>query len=100
MKAPAHLQGASLRLLLDDPAAKRERPTFTQTQRGRKDGAWVFGRSVRTDRWRYTEWAGGKEGVELYDHDTDPREYTNLANDAQHVAEREKLAALLNRMQQ
>jgi iduronate 2-sulfatase len=95
LKAPANLPGSSLRPLLDDPAAQWERPAFTQTQRGKKDGAWVFGRSVRTDRWRYTEWADGREGVELYDHDADPREYTNLAKEAKHAAEREKLAALL-----
>ena len=40
------------------------------------------GRSVRTDRWRYTEWDGGKRGVELYDHDNDPHEWKNLAHDS------------------
>jgi arylsulfatase A-like enzyme len=39
----------------------------------------VDGYSLRTDRYRYTEWAGAKQGVELYDHETDPHEYTNLA---------------------
>ena len=38
-----------------------------------------LGRSVRTERWRYTEWVRGKQGVELYDHDSDPHESTNLA---------------------
>jgi uncharacterized sulfatase len=39
-----------------------------------------MGRSVRTERWRYTEWDEGRKGVELYDHDKDPHEYRNLAN--------------------
>jgi iduronate 2-sulfatase len=92
---PAGLPGTSLRPLLDDPAAAWDRPAFTQTQRGRKNGEWVFGRSVRTARWRYTEWEDGKSGTELYDHDADPKEYTNLANDPALSAERGKLAALL-----
>jgi len=39
-----------------------------------------FGYSLRTPRWRYTEWDEGNEGRELYDHDNDPRELTNLAD--------------------
>ena len=39
------------------------------------------GRSVRTERYRYTEWNGGAGGIELYDHNTDPKELTNLAQD-------------------
>jgi uncharacterized sulfatase len=38
-----------------------------------------MGRSVRTERWRYTEWNGGSAGVELYDHASDPQEFHNLA---------------------
>ena len=34
---------------------------------------------MRTSRWRYTEWDGGKQGTELYDHDSDPKEMKNLA---------------------
>jgi hypothetical protein len=41
----------------------------------------VEGRSLRTERWRYTEWEGGKTGVELYDHAVDPEERKNLAGD-------------------
>ncbi|NBV78808.1 MAG: DUF4976 domain-containing protein, partial [Verrucomicrobia bacterium] len=37
--------------------------------------------SIRTERWRYTEWEGGTRGVELYDHDADPQELKNLADD-------------------
>lgn len=38
-----------------------------------------LGYSLRTPRWRYTEWDEGREGRELYDHDADPHELTNLS---------------------
>ena len=33
--------------------------------------------AVRTERWRYIQYHDGSE--ELYDHDADPNEWTNLA---------------------
>ena len=38
-----------------------------------------MGCSIRTHRYRYTEWAEGRHGVELYDHQSDPNEFENLA---------------------
>ena len=38
----------------------------------------VMGRSVRTDRCRYIEW-GDSNTAELYDHEVDIHEFTNLA---------------------
>jgi len=70
--------GVSLRPLLDDVTRPGKVAAFTQVARG--------GRTIRTDRWRYTEWTDGKAGVELYDHMTDPGEYHNLATDATHAA--------------
>jgi arylsulfatase A-like enzyme len=54
-----------------------------------------MGRSVRTERWRYTEWDEGRKGVELYDHASDPREYHNLANDPAYAKTVEELKRLL-----
>ena len=91
--APAGLEGRSLRPLLDDPAARLHQAAFTQARRGKDAEFW--GRSVRTERWRYTEWNGGKDGAELYDHDADPHEYRNLAGQPEHSAARAQLRALL-----
>ena len=52
-------------------------------------------RSVRTERWRYTEWDAGRAGTELYDHDADRHEYRNLAGDPSYAATVAELKALL-----
>ena len=82
VEPPADLEGTSLRPLLEDPEAAWNRPAFT-VERSTWKGRPVLGRSIRTERWRYTQWDEGREGHELYDHHTDPREHMNIANDPQ-----------------
>jgi uncharacterized sulfatase len=53
----------------------------------------LIARSVRTARWRYSEWPDGSR--ELYDHDADPGEHTNLASLPAHAATAAELSALL-----
>lgn len=86
-----HLHGKSLVPLLHDPSLDWKHPAFTQVQFGKNENA-VPGHSIRTQRWRYTEWNSGENGVELYDHQTDPQELNNLAQDPDfsHVVERLK----------
>ena len=38
--------------------------------------------AIRTDRWRYIRYNNG--GEELYDHDSDPNEWKNLASNAEY----------------
>lgn len=78
---PQAVEGHSLVALLDDPLTRWDRFAITQVLRPadhRLDTA-VMGRSIRTERWRYSDWAEGKKGVELYDHFADPMEFENLA---------------------
>ena len=87
VKAPKTLQGQSLVPMLKDPETRGRGWTLSQVTRNRpvRQGGRFFGYSLRTPRWRYTEWDSGKEGRELYDHSTDPRELTNLAQNPAHA---------------
>ncbi len=88
---PGKLDGRSLRPLLTDPAAAWDKPAITQVWHSTKS----YGYSIRTERWRYTEWMRGKAGRELYDHDKDPNEIHNLARNPEH---KETIARLARRL--
>lgn len=83
LEVPGGLDGRSLVPLLLDPLAAWEGGAVTQILRPADDrlSAPVMGRSLRTERWRYTEWNEGEAGRELYDHAADPGEFENLALD-------------------
>ena len=103
LPAPVGLQGRSLAPLLRNPRADWPHAALTQVRRGPAFAqgsaagpapGGFMGYSVRTDRWRYTEWDGGKRGVELYNEIDDPDELRNLAADPKHrgtVADMQRL---------
>ena len=104
--APAGLHGQDLAPILADPAAPGRGWALTQVTRGgvRRPaaaapqgaaGARFFGYTLRTPRWRYTEWDEGRQGRELYDHDADPKEQANLAAERAHAATVADLSAKL-----
>jgi arylsulfatase A-like enzyme len=84
---PDHCAGTSQRAVLEDPATQ-VRTSALSTQRANERGG-----SIRTDRYRYTEWHTD-DGVvaELYDHRTDPGEYHNRAEDTACEEVRRELA--------
>ena len=45
--------------------------------------------TLRTKRWRYIRYYNGME--ELYDHDNDPHEWTNLAENPEFAQQKEQL---------
>ena len=81
----AGLDGTSLRPLLATPDRAWDRPAVTTHGAGNH--------SVRSDRWRYIRYADG--GEELYDHATDPHEWTNLAARPDLASVKEALARAL-----
>jgi uncharacterized sulfatase len=106
LEAPANLPGKSLAPQLADASAATKGFAITQVRRGggmgkKKANAAgpVTGYSIRTPRWRYTEWTGGSgPAAELYDHDADPHEFTNLATDPKHAATVKQLSAQLKQV--
>jgi arylsulfatase A-like enzyme len=76
------LDGTSIAPLLKDPKSAWERPAITT--HGKNNHA------ARTERYRYIRYRDGSE--ELYDHKTDPNEWTNLAGDESLTALKKDLA--------
>lgn len=95
---PSHLEGKSFVPLLNNPSQTWKTAVFSQYLRTGKEK--FMGRSIRTDRWRYTEWRDAKDklvGVELYDEQNDPQENVNLAGDPSYQSVMATLASQLKR---
>lgn len=69
---PSGIEGSSFVRLLENTRTPWKRAVFTQVRRDT-----LKARSAITKQYRYNSW--GTFGEELYDHATDPFEYTNLA---------------------
>jgi arylsulfatase A-like enzyme len=82
---PGNLDGHSLVPLLVDPRAAWDYPAITTYDYSEY--------SVRTERWRYIRYIDGSE--ELYDHDNDPEEWHNLADDPRHSAVKQEMAGYI-----
>lgn len=92
---PEHLQGSSLLPLLEDPDREWKSAAFSQFLLGRFGRTTTvegeqMGYAIRTDRYRYVEWYvwDAEENMpgklllkELFDHQIDPLENKNIAED-------------------
>ena len=76
-------EGRSLVPLLKDVTTAWDYPTIT---------TWLGNNhAIQTERYRYMRYEDGSE--ELYDHQADPNEWTNLATEEQYTKVKQKLAA-------
>jgi arylsulfatase A-like enzyme len=76
LDVPSHIEGRSLVPLLENPRTRWDYPAVT---------TYGFNNhAVRTERYRYIRYSDGSE--ELYDHEADPNEWTNLAGDPAQAA--------------
>jgi len=82
---PRHVEGKSIRALLENPRTPWESPAITTYR--------FMNHTVRTEGWRLIRYANGDE--ELYDETKDPNEWTNLAMKPEFAGQKELLARLL-----
>ena len=80
-----HLDGVTMRPLLESPDAEWDRPALTTHGR--------LNHALRSEQFRYIRYADGSE--ELYDHQTDPMEWKNLADDPEFIQTKTDLKAWL-----
>jgi uncharacterized sulfatase len=81
---PKEVEGTSFVPLLETPDRPWKTAAFTYTERA-DQGVPAGGWALRTERYRYVEW-GGPVVAQLFDLQTDPREYVNLVDDPKHAA--------------
>jgi len=97
LDVPPHCEGTSMRPLLEDPDREWKPAAFSQYPRR---GAYM-GYSMRTDRYRYTEWIHRETGEiaarELYDHSAGPIATRNLAADPAMEETVRRLSAMLDK---
>jgi arylsulfatase A-like enzyme len=89
LSTPAQCKGPSLRPLLADPKALWDHPALTTMGRGNH--------AVCDDRYRYIRYSDGTE--ELYDHTTDPNEWTNIAKNPELAPIKARLAKAMPTLQ-
>lgn len=82
-------QGRSLRPILSDADILWDYPVITQLRRGGTDKVKFRGQAIQSGPWRYSLYGDGSE--ELYNHENDPKEWTNLAADPESAQQHREL---------
>lgn len=93
LDVPKRLQGKDISPILDDPTHKVRDAAFSVAPMRK-------GFLLREDRWAFIQYKeDASVGIELFDTEKDPHQYTNLADDPKHselvVSLQAKLAAKL-----
>ena len=79
---PSHVEGKSIRSLLADPTSEWKQPAIT---------TYMYkNHTIRAEGWRYIRYEDG--GEELYNENSDPNEWANLANNPEYAAMKANLA--------
>lgn len=96
LKIPTGIQGKDLSPLLDDPGQRVRDTAFSVDPRNKGNRGFL----LRDERWAYIQYKeDASGGIELYDMQKDPRQFTNLAEHPEHrltvTVFREKLAEKL-----
>ena len=85
LPVPKHVEGESIRKLLEKPDAPWDKPAIM---------TWQYNNhAIRSEDWRYIRYANGDE--ELYHNSMDPLEWVNLAKKPEYAKEKEELAKWL-----
>lgn len=95
---PAGLEGVSLLPLMNKPALPGKAAACSQFPRAVRGKGEAMGYSLRTRRYRYTEWRMPGQpafAAELYDYQEDPQETENLVSKPAYAETAVKLAALM-----
>ncbi len=91
LEVPTHVQGKDISRMLDDP-------TFTVRDAAFSVAPSSKGFLMRESRWAYLQYGeDAARGQELFDMDTDPQQFTNLATSNEHAKIVERLQAKLAR---
>jgi len=100
---PTNLEGQSLSPILKDAEVTVKAAALTQHQQpfyGNRSNWKAWGYSMRTERWRYTEWRSIRDSRvlarELYDHEADPLETRNVANEERNAQQVKALSRKLS----
>lgn len=100
---PKYLDGVSLVPAINHPEVEVKEYAMSQYPR---DGAVIMGYSIRTKRFRYTEWMSNSYrtnlpyeaknviGSEMYDYEKDPLEKESVIGKAEYKSDQEKMVKL------
>ena len=97
LSTPEFVSGKSFAPLLKDSNARVRKSALTELGVTMSNGVKVTGYSIKTERYRLTQWGvNGVLGTELYDHKDDKNELNNLVDENTYKAIKDSLTVVLS----